>query len=86
VGVSVLKALQKSSRQLDITVGVRDIKIDSKKLFEFSVGYVKFDFTDFNTYNPALQNCEILFLLRAPQITDTIKYFKPLIKLQKITS
>jgi len=83
VGIAVLKALQKSTHLLHIIAGVRDIKSDSKLLAEFGVDYVQFDFTDTLTYKSALQNCEILFLLRPPQITDIQNYFKPLIKAAK---
>ena len=35
------------------------------------------------TYKPALENCDLLFLLRPPQISDTNKYFKPLIEMAR---
>jgi uncharacterized protein YbjT (DUF2867 family) len=80
VGIEVIKSLQKINHSLDVTAGVRDLEIDSQKLVDYKVKIIKFDFTDVSTYKPALENCEILFLLRPPQISDTEKYFKPLMQ------
>ena len=59
------------------------MKADAKKLATYKVSFQKFDFTDAFTYKTAMQNCEILFLLRPPQITDTQKYFQPLVQAAK---
>ena len=83
VGMAVIKALQKQNPRLDIIAGVRDLEADSKKLIDYALSFERFDFTDAATYKPALQNCDILFLLRPPQITDTKKYFKPLVQAAK---
>jgi uncharacterized protein YbjT (DUF2867 family) len=83
VGSEVLNALQKINHSLHIIAGVRDVVAESKKLNNATLSSVKFDFTDASTYAPALQNCDILFLLRPPQISDTQKYFKPLIEVAK---
>jgi uncharacterized protein YbjT (DUF2867 family) len=42
-----------------------------------------FDFTDLTTYETALSGCQILFLLRPPQIAEVDKYFKPLIEVSQ---
>jgi uncharacterized protein YbjT (DUF2867 family) len=86
VGMAVLKALQKSNPLLNIIAGIRDLEIDSKKLIDYKVSFEKFDFADASTYKPALQNCDILFLLRPPQIADTKNIFAPLIKSAKENS
>lgn len=86
VGIAILKALQNTNHQLDIIAGVRDLERDSKNLAAYKVSFEKFDFTDALTYKTALQNCDILFLLRPPQITDIKKYFAPLVQAAKDNS
>jgi uncharacterized protein YbjT (DUF2867 family) len=81
VGMEVIKALQKTQHQYDIFAGVRDVERDAKKLSEYYLIPEKFDFMDVTTFEPALKNCQILFLLRPPQISDSQKYFKPLLEI-----
>lgn len=81
VGMEVINALQKIHHQFDIFVGVRDLEKDGEKFSEYYLIPEKFDFMDVSTFEPALKNCQILFLLRPPQISDTEKYFKPLIEI-----
>lgn len=82
-GREVINALDKIEHKLDIYAGVRDINVkafvpsDKIKLREF-------DFTDFNTYQTALASCDILFLLRPPQVSNVEKYFKPIIDICKV--
>ena len=45
----------------------------------YKVNFSLFDFTDVETYKTALDGCQILFLLRPPQISEVEKYFKPII-------
>ena len=40
---------------------------------------IRFDFNEKATFETAFENCDVLFLLRPPQISDVEKYFKPLI-------
>jgi uncharacterized protein YbjT (DUF2867 family) len=84
IGTAVIKALQGINHSLNIIAGVRNIDEESKKLHEYKLSFAKFDFTDATTYLPSLQNCDLLFLLRPPQISDTNKYFKPLIEVAKL--
>ena len=79
VGMAVIKSLNKLTHNLDIIAGIKDFSKDKEKLIGYNIGFVKFDFMDSATYKPALENCDLLFLLRPPQISDTNKYFKPLI-------
>ena len=84
VGVELLKSLQNIPNHLEIIVGVRDedalsVK-EMEKLAPFSVSKRKFDFIEEHTYQHALKNIDILFLLRPPQITEMDNVFKPLIK------
>lgn len=83
VGLAVIKSLNKIQHNLQIVAGIRDFSTDKKKLADYKINFVKFDFMDFSTYRPALKDCQILFLLRPPQISDTEKYFKPLIEIAK---
>lgn len=62
---------------------MRDLERERKNLADYRVSFEKFDFTDAFTYKPALQNCDILDLLRPPQISNTKKYFKPLVQAAK---
>lgn len=83
VGMEVIKSLSTLNTDLEIVAGVRDLEQDKEKLLPYKVSLVKFDFTDSTSYRPALENCQILFLLRPPQISDTEKYFKPLLNIAK---
>jgi uncharacterized protein YbjT (DUF2867 family) len=83
IGIEVIKALQNVNNSFKINAGVRDLEADKQKLIDYKVNYIKFDFTDEKTYKLGLENCDILFLLRPPQISDVKKYFKPLIAIAK---
>lgn len=84
VGREVLCALEKIDHRLDLYSGVRDVKNESNALTEVKAKPLHFDFTDSNTFGPALEVCDILFLLRPPQLSEVEKYFRPLINLCKI--
>lgn len=79
VGTEVIKSLQNIDHQLDIYAGVRNLNEDRLKLSNYKVNFSLFDFTDVETYKTAVNGCEILFLLRPPQISEVEKYFKPII-------
>jgi uncharacterized protein YbjT (DUF2867 family) len=79
VGKEVLNALQKINHHLDLYAGVRNVNINELGSSNSNVGLINFDFTDLRTYKSALTDCDILFLLRPPQISDVEKYFKPII-------
>jgi uncharacterized protein YbjT (DUF2867 family) len=83
VGMAVIKDLQLINHSLNIVAGVKDIEKEKPQLLNYKLSFIKFNFTDAETYVPALKNCDILFLLRPPQITNTKKYFKPLIEIAK---
>ena len=82
VGLEVIKALENIPHDLSVFAGVRDVRKDGEKLAKFEGDPIHFDFEDASTYN-ILAKCDILFLLRPPQISDTEKYFKPLISAAK---
>ena len=79
VGMAVIDSLSKIKHTLQIVAGVKNLNLDKEKLASYAVEFVMFDFIDAATYKPALSGCQMLFLLRPPQISDTEKYFKPLI-------
>ena len=81
VGMEIIKALQKIQHQFEIFAGVRDLEKDTDKLRKYTVIPERFDFIDERTFEPAFKNCQMLFLMRPPQISDTERYFKPLIKI-----
>ena len=81
IGLSVIKSLNKLPHQLEIVAGIKDFSKDKEKLSSYNIKLVKFDFIDATTYKPALEQIDLLFLLRPPQISDTNKYFKPLIEI-----
>ena len=81
VGLSVIQSLNKITHNLNIIAGIRSLEEDKKKLSNYKLDFVKFDFMDFTTYQSAISGCQILFLIRPPQISDTEKYFKPIIQI-----
>lgn len=84
VGLEVVKSLQKIDHKLAIYAGVRDIVADKIRLADCKVNFLQFDFTDAKTYKSALNGCDILFLLRPPQISEVERYFKPIIDTCKV--
>lgn len=79
VGKEVITSLQNIGHQLDIYAGVRSLAPDSNELFNGKIKFISFDFTNSTTYEKALDGCDILFLLRPPQISEVEKYFKPIV-------
>lgn len=80
VGTEVIKSLQNINHKLNIYAGVRDFYSDKTKLANYNIKCLQFDFKDSKSYKLALTGCDILFLLRPPQISEVKKYFKPIIK------
>jgi len=81
VGMEVIKSLNKIDHTFEIYAGVFNVEKDRPKLRDYKLNVLHFDFTDVATYKPALDNCDILFLLRPPQLSEVKKYFKPFIDL-----
>ncbi len=79
VGLSVLKFISNQSNNLQVFAGVRNIETDTKRLKDFNVSIVSFDFENIQTFKPALKEMDVLFLLRPPQLADVSKFFEPLI-------
>lgn len=83
VGMAVINSLGKIQHTLKIVAGIKNLTSDKEKLAGYAIDFVLFDFMDSSTYKPALSGCQMLFLLRPPQISDTEKYFKPLIEVAR---
>ncbi len=79
VGIELIKSLKKLSLSFNIIAGVRDAAADSSKLKDYIINTVLFDLTDSSTFDTALHNVDVLFLLRPPQVSEVKKYFIPLI-------
>ena len=83
VGRAVIKALLVLAKQHSIIAGVRNIETDRKTFAGTPIQFQHFDFEDEKTFYPAFSGCDILFLLRPPQISYVQKYFTPLIESAK---
>ncbi len=83
VGLAVIRCLHELNQDLNIVAAVKDVDTDKGKFLHYNIEFAQFDFTDSATYEPALRNCDLLFLLRPPQISQADKYFKPFITLAK---
>ena len=81
VGMEVIKSLEKLAHTFEIYAGIFNVEKDNPKQKNYKLNTLYFDFTDVGTYKPALNNCDILFLLCPPQLSEVEKYFKPLIDL-----
>ncbi len=83
VGLEIIKSFSEFKHTINLFAGVRDLEKDKLILSNYDVPFTKFDFTDKTTYTSALNNCDVLFLLRPPQLSEVNKYFKPLIEIAK---
>jgi len=81
VGMEVIKSLSKFHHRFEIYAGVFNVEKDKLKLKDYKLNVLHFDFTNVATFKPAIDNCDILFLLRPPQLSDVNKYFKPIVNL-----
>ncbi len=79
VGTAVIQALSFLRHDLEIFACVRTTNEAQLKFSDQKVKFIEFDFMNLDSYKPALANCDLLFLLRPPQISDVNKYFEPLI-------
>ena len=80
VGIELINQLLVSPNHGHIIAGVRDINKAKKNNPIFSsIESRVFDFEDCDTFDTALVNIDIIFLLRPPHISNIDKYFRPLI-------
>lgn len=87
VGIEVINYLKDSKSSVKIFAGVRNIE-KAKQIISDSnrIEFVEFDFENPETFNSALNNIDIVFLLRPPHISDVEKYFKPLFDSFKVNN
>jgi uncharacterized protein YbjT (DUF2867 family) len=83
VGIALIKSLQNQAFGLTVYAGVRELQADANRLAIYPVITVRFDFLDFESVGAAFRNCDILFLLRPPQLADVDSVFRPMIRLAK---
>lgn len=83
VGCEVIKAIKALDFPIQIKAGVRELTKKQSLFSEHDLQYVKFDYTNFASFTPALFECDTLFLVRPPQIANVPKYFYPLIDVAK---
>lgn len=86
VGLAALAALQKLNHDLEIYAGVRNLELGKQTFKNVNIKPVKFDFENSETFEAAIKNMDLLFLLRPPQISNAQKYFAPLIEVAKQAS
>jgi uncharacterized protein YbjT (DUF2867 family) len=84
VGIEVIKSLGELNTDMHIFAGVRNVTHSGKLSSYPAVTLTLFDFIDQKTYAAALKDCNILFLLRPPEITQVNEYFKPLLTQVKL--
>lgn len=81
VGLEVLKALHTINEHFEIFAGIRNLDTEKLKLAGFNIKTKIFDFTNVTTFKYALADCDILFLIRPPNISDVKQFFEPLLKI-----
>lgn len=81
VGMAIIRYLYMNCAEEQVVAGVRNISEAKKKFAENKkLEFVHFDFENPETFKQALENIDLVFLLRPPHISDVDRYFKPLIE------
>ncbi len=82
VGREVLRFLFSFKHDFSIIAAVRNIDKAKQQFKEYpELKFVDFDFEFPETFENAFNNIDRVFLLRPPHISDTEKYFKPIINM-----
>lgn len=82
IGLAVIKKLRELHPSIAVIAGVRSIeKAGSVVSVSEATELRLFDFEDDRTYDQALKDVDIVFLLRPPKLSDVDRYFAPLIRL-----
>lgn len=82
VGREIIAELRRRGRTADTVAAVSNPARSASELGD-DIQYVKLDFADQNTYDPALNGIDKIFLLRPPQISDIPRYITPFIQAAK---
>lgn len=80
VGQQVITSVNQLNPKLKLLAGMRDVKKAKTLLNHLNCEYIKFDFEDRNSCKNAISGCDVIFLLRPPQISDVKAYFEPIIE------
>ena len=83
VGSAVISQLSLIDEDMEILAGVRNSEIVELNWPASRVKTIPFDFANQDSIRQAIKSSDIIFLLRPPQITDTEKYFAPLIRIAR---
>lgn len=84
VGQATIRALVNSKAPCEIIAAVRDVERGKLYLGEYKdLSYRHFDFEQPATFTPALEQVDVVFLMRPPSMADVVSYFSPLIKVLK---
>ncbi|MEJ8800516.1 NmrA family NAD(P)-binding protein [Pontibacter sp. H249] len=81
VGIEVIKSLSKMQGAYRVVAGLREAKSDNSLFRQLDTHTTYFNFADEYSIKKAFQGCDIIFLLRPPQLSDVEKYFAPLVKI-----
>ena len=82
VGLAVIEKLRKFRSSISVIAGVRSIeKARSGLGASEDVELRLFDFENASTFDQALNDIDIVFLLRPPNLSDVDRYFAPLLGL-----
>jgi uncharacterized protein YbjT (DUF2867 family) len=80
-GAEVIRFLFENNTDNQIIAGVRNVENAGKHFNQYpKLNFVTFDFENADTFNAALENIDVVFLLRPPHISDIPTYFRPLIE------
>ncbi len=78
VGAEVIAHLTTAGRSAGWTIRAADLNVEKvRERFGAAVESVPFDFSKPETFAPAFEGVETMFLIRPPQITDIKKYIFP---------
>lgn len=78
IGLELIRSLSKMDKLVEIIAGDFDENRARKILSEFrNLTFRNVDFSNSTTFEEALRDIDLLFLLRPPQLADVEKYFRP---------
>jgi len=82
IGLAVIRKLKKFRSSISIIAGVRNLEKARASFGAFEdVELRLFDFENDSSFDQALNDIDIVFLLRPPHLSDVDRYFAPLIRL-----
>lgn len=84
IGYEIIRGFREIGTRHKIIAGTHNPENGRKVLAEFGpLDFRNLNFADQSTFNTALDNIDIVFLLRPPQLADVHKYFAPFTKKMK---